>query len=365
MLIDVRGQVGRGAVAALVGEDGLPAARRRTASRGSSTAPSASGRSAPTGPRRTGRAPGSVAAKRSAAGRLSRALRPTNAISLPRVVETCWKSGNSARQGPHHEAHLLITTGWPRSSRMRASNAAVPPSSSWLDWSCRAASGAGAPARSFWAAARSKRPPDRPGGVGPAGLRQSDDNDGHDGDGGEQHQGPLHRQSGSHTGDGLRSGCFNGRTRGRQIPRGLQPQRLPARCRARERSIRSFVANRGGRHFPRTSRLSLAESTSVADQVTHAPTSADLERAAKFTREPFLFEGEDAATALAPGSPRRVALDAVAGRARRRAQGALGRVAPQRSRCCSASSGCSARRSRSWSTARCSPRTRSTRSRAR
>jgi hypothetical protein len=54
----------------------------------------------------------------------------------------------------------------------------------------------------------------------------------------------------------------------------------------------------------------LAETTPVADLATHALTSADLERAAKFTREPFLTEGEDVATALAPGSPRRVALDA-------------------------------------------------------
>jgi ribonuclease E len=54
----------------------------------------------------------------------------------------------------------------------------------------------------------------------------------------------------------------------------------------------------------------LAESTSVADPATYAPTSADLERAAKFTREPFLTEGEDVATALAPGTPRRVAFDA-------------------------------------------------------
>ena len=48
----------------------------------------------------------------------------------------------------------------------------------------------------------------------------------------------------------------------------------------------------------------------MAEQATHAPTSADLERAAKFTREPFVYEGEDPATALPPGSPRRVALDA-------------------------------------------------------
>jgi ribonuclease E len=68
--------------------------------------------------------------------------------------------------------------------------------------------------------------------------------------------------------------------------------------------------HRADRLFPETSRLSLAESTSVADPATHAPTSADLERAAKFTREPFVTEGEDIATALAPGTPRRVAFDA-------------------------------------------------------
>jgi len=54
----------------------------------------------------------------------------------------------------------------------------------------------------------------------------------------------------------------------------------------------------------------LAESTSVAVLATQAPNSADLERAAKFTREPFVTEGEDVATALAPGSPRRVAFEA-------------------------------------------------------
>ncbi len=48
----------------------------------------------------------------------------------------------------------------------------------------------------------------------------------------------------------------------------------------------------------------------MADRATHAPTSADLERVAKFTREPFLIEGEELATALAAGAPRRVAFDA-------------------------------------------------------
>src|SRR5215213_9671854 len=39
------------------------------------------------------------------------------------------------------------------------------------------------------------------------------------------------------------------------------------------------------------------------------PSSGDLERAEAFTREPFLLEGEEAAVALAPGMPRRAALD--------------------------------------------------------
>src|SRR5918994_6546226 len=53
----------------------------------------------------------------------------------------------------------------------------------------------------------------------------------------------------------------------------------------------------------------MAESTSVADTATYEPTPADLERAERYTREPFVYEGEDVAEALAPGSPRRVALE--------------------------------------------------------
>ena len=37
---------------------------------------------------------------------------------------------------------------------------------------------------------------------------------------------------------------------------------------------------------------------------------AELERVETFAHEPFLHEGEDAAQALAPGTPRRRALDA-------------------------------------------------------
>jgi ribonuclease E len=53
----------------------------------------------------------------------------------------------------------------------------------------------------------------------------------------------------------------------------------------------------------------MAESTSVALAAATIPSSADIKRAEKFVRERFLHEGEDAAVALAPGTPRRRALD--------------------------------------------------------
>src|SRR3954466_10899468 len=52
----------------------------------------------------------------------------------------------------------------------------------------------------------------------------------------------------------------------------------------------------------------MAESTSVLDPPA-IPAAEDLKRAEKFTLEPFLHDGEDAAVALAPGTPRRRALD--------------------------------------------------------
>jgi superfamily II DNA or RNA helicase len=48
----------------------------------------------------------------------------------------------------------------------------------------------------------------------------------------------------------------------------------------------------------------------VADTATILPLSADLERVQKFTREPFVLEGEEVADALGPDSPRRLAFDA-------------------------------------------------------
>jgi ribonuclease E len=53
----------------------------------------------------------------------------------------------------------------------------------------------------------------------------------------------------------------------------------------------------------------MAEPTSVALAAAPIPSSAEISRAEKFVRERFLHDGEDAAVALAAGSPRRRALD--------------------------------------------------------
>jgi ribonuclease E len=54
----------------------------------------------------------------------------------------------------------------------------------------------------------------------------------------------------------------------------------------------------------------MAESTSVATTVASVPDPEAIARAEGFTRERFVHEGEDLADALAPGSGRRLALDA-------------------------------------------------------
>jgi len=53
----------------------------------------------------------------------------------------------------------------------------------------------------------------------------------------------------------------------------------------------------------------MAETTKAAAKAAKAPSSADIERAREFAREPFLLEGETPKD-LAPGTPRRRALDA-------------------------------------------------------
>src|SRR3954454_10227629 len=52
----------------------------------------------------------------------------------------------------------------------------------------------------------------------------------------------------------------------------------------------------------------MAETTSLAEP-SAVPSDEDLKRAEQFTLEPFVHEGEDRASVLAPGTPRRRALD--------------------------------------------------------
>ena len=53
----------------------------------------------------------------------------------------------------------------------------------------------------------------------------------------------------------------------------------------------------------------MAEPTPVALAAAPIPSSAQIKRAEKLVRERFVHAGEDPAVALAPGSPRRRALD--------------------------------------------------------
>src|SRR3954471_19686607 len=72
---------------------------------------------------------------------------PMKATRLPSDVDSFWKCGNSARHGPHQEAHWFTTTGWPFSEASRCLNAGAPPPSSSQPCSWSDASGGGAPFR--------------------------------------------------------------------------------------------------------------------------------------------------------------------------------------------------------------------------
>src|SRR5208282_1701751 len=74
--------------------------------------------------------------------------------------------------------------------------------------------------------------------------------------------------------------------------RALKPRRRRTFCAAQSRS-----------------HSRMAESASAAPRAASIPSSAAIARAEKLVHERFLHEGEDPAQALAPGTPRRGALD--------------------------------------------------------
>src|SRR3978361_2006006 len=61
-----------------------------------------------------------------AASRASVKSMPRNATLAPCSTTASAKNGNSARHGPHHDAHWLTTTGWPLSPARRRFRALVP-----------------------------------------------------------------------------------------------------------------------------------------------------------------------------------------------------------------------------------------------
>ena len=79
--------------------------------------------------------------------------------------------------------------------------------------------------------------------------------------------------------------------------------------RGRRRRVLKPRRSRTFSAFQSRSHSRMAESASAAPRAASIPSSADIARAEKLVRERFLHEGEDPAQALAPGTPRRGALD--------------------------------------------------------
>ena len=271
----------------------------------------------------------------------------------------CWKAGNSARHGPHHDAHLLITTGWPCSS----ASAPAERRHAALEQLARTARAAprAAPARRASSARRLQVERPRPRSRRPARRRRR----------------PARARSTStavrmttpriqgrarftphtvadHCASHLR-GLLQWRhsrstdPRGPRDPLADQASDLGPRIRGARAAV-----GRGSLHLSLPpSRM--ADPTSVAVEAAPTIPSADaIERAAAFTREPFVLEGEDAAAQLAPGTRAPARARRRAGGARRRARRCRRSAGASAGRCCSGSTGCSARTSRSSPTAPCS-----------
>src|SRR5207253_9958524 len=72
------------------------------------------------------------------------------------------------------------------------------------------------------------------------------------------------------------------------------------------RSVRYSASRSSFQHPPEAC---MADPSAVVEKATSVPSSEDVSRAEKFTRERFVHPGEEVADALAPGSGRRHALD--------------------------------------------------------
>ena len=211
-------QVGRRAVAALVGEDGPCRARRRTASRGSSTAPSARGRSARQGPRRTGtaRVPRGEALGR---GPLVARVDADEGDLLAALGRELLEDRELGAAGPAPRAHLLITTGWPRSRAGAPRTRPCRPRAA--RWTARAARPAARARRRGPAWRRRDRSSRCPPGPHPCpGCVRPMTTTATRATAASSIKALFIAVQGAIPATSSGSGCFNGRTRGRQIPRG-------------------------------------------------------------------------------------------------------------------------------------------------
>ena len=95
----------------------------------------------------------------------------------------------------------------------------------------------------------------------------------------------------------------------------------------------------------------MANSTSAVVPAASLPDPAEIERAVEFTREPFVYEGEEAAEALEPGSARRRALDAALAELAEGAREPVGGLAARVLAAAGARARCWPRTSRGWPTA--------------
>src|ERR687887_1314531 len=255
------------------------------------------------------------ASRRRALSRLSRRSTPRNATRLPQSSEARWNTGSSTRHGPHQAAQTLMTTGWPRSSRTRASSALRLPGISSFAWRCTVASAGGAPSsflRISWALSLLF-----PGWLGlldsgawprPTATTTP-----------IAASAAIARIHGSHRRIGERvsdAGTLASRQAASAVScvalhgRGstISGRSLPVPRRNRGAPSRQALLSAATLRF-QTDSQAMAESTSAAAEAAAIPDQAAIERAEAFTRERFVHDGEDSAVALAPGSARRRALE--------------------------------------------------------
>src|ERR1700754_4785125 len=172
-------------------------------------------------------------------------------------------------------------------------------------WACSEASGGGAPASSRWASGRLKFPScaelPPPACVSPQTTTPTSATAAR-----TTSRRRMRQEGGRSAGHSDESASIDADSQGAR-PRGTPVRRLelspasPPGVSAGASGIRSSAA-----HF---SSLVTAETTPV-DEPANLPSTEEIERASAFAREPFLPEGEEPTVALAPGTPRRRALDA-------------------------------------------------------